>query len=71
MSSTATFEEMFQSRLNEIEAIAKKKGFTITHVCRASGISRATPDRWRTATPLSITLLDKMMEAVTSAEPAN
>jgi hypothetical protein len=31
-------------------------------------VARATPDRWRVATPLSVTLIDKMAGVVAAAE---
>lgn len=68
MSASKSFESIFHERLDEIESRAKKQGLTITHVCRESGVSRATPDRWRLATPLSVSLLDKMLQVVEKAE---
>lgn len=63
-----TFEQVFHEWLDDIEKRGQKVGLTITHICRDSGVSRATPDRWRVATPLSVTLIDKMQEVVAKAE---
>lgn len=65
-----TFEQVFIERLNSVEARAKKLGMTITHVCRESGVARATPDRWRANTPNTITLIDKMEAVVAAHEKA-
>lgn len=62
------FEQQFQARLNEIEARGKAVGLTLTHICRQSGVARATPDRWRKDTPLSVKLIDKMEAVVIEAE---
>lgn len=60
MRSTNSFEEEFQARLAGLEADAAELGETWTSICRGIGVSRATPDRWKAETPLTITLLDKM-----------
>ena len=65
-----TFEQVFIERLNSVEARAKKLGMTITHVCRESGVARATPDRWRANTPNTIALIDKMEAVVAAHEKA-
>jgi enamine deaminase RidA (YjgF/YER057c/UK114 family) len=62
------FEKQFQNRLDNIEARGKAVGLTLTHICRDSGIARATPDRWRKDTPLSIKLMDQMEAIVIIAE---
>ena len=63
-----TFERQFQSRLDKIQERGKAAGLTLTDICRLAGIARATPDRWRKQTPLSVTLVDKMESVVESAE---
>lgn len=65
-----SFQQEFRARLDSIEARAKAVGLTITHVCRMSGIARATPDRWRQEAPLSVRLVDKMEAVVAEAEQA-
>lgn len=59
-----TFEEEFQARIEAIERDAAEIGETWSSICRATGISRATPDRWRAATPNTIVLLDTMAKYV-------
>lgn len=69
VSNTAkTFEQVFHEWLDDIERRGQEVGMTITHICRDSGVARATPDRWRVATPLSVTLIDKMAGVVAAAE---
>lgn len=63
-----SFAEVFLRRISNIEARANKAGITITHVCRDSGIARATPDRWRKKVPNTIALIDKMEAVVAEAE---
>lgn len=55
-----TFEAEFHRRLAAIAADAAEIGETWTSICRATGISRATPDRWHAETPNTIALLDQM-----------
>lgn len=54
------FREIFNERLDAIEAEANAHGLTMTDICRKSGISRATPDRWRKKPPKTVALLDEM-----------
>jgi hypothetical protein len=65
-----TLSRLFIDRLNYIEERANKIGMTMTHICRESGVARATPDRWRASTPLTLQLIDKMEAAVAEAEKA-
>lgn len=58
--STKTFETEFRERIEAIERDAAEIGETWSSICRATGISRATPDRWRAATPNTVVLLDEM-----------
>lgn len=58
--TTTTFDEEFKRRLAAIERDAAEIGETWSSICRATEISRATPDRWRAATPNTILLLDRM-----------
>ncbi len=59
-----TFEDDFRDRIAAIERDAAEIGETWSSICRATGISRATPDRWRAATPKTITLLDAMAQYI-------
>lgn len=64
MTTTTTFEDQFKARVKAIEAEAAEIGETWSSICRETGISRATPDRWRAATPHTILLLDQMQAYV-------
>lgn len=63
-----SFEAQFQARLDDIERRGKEQGLTLTHICRDSGVARATPDRWRVDTPKTITLVDELEAVVVAAE---
>jgi transposase-like protein len=62
--SAKTFEQEFQERVAALEKEALEIGETWSSICRATGISRATPDRWRAATPNTVLLLDRMAQYV-------
>lgn len=68
--ATVSFQKMFQDRLDNIEERGRARGLTLTHICRYAGVARATPDRWRKNTPLSVELIDKMEAVVAEAEIA-
>ena len=55
-----SFEQEFRDRLDALEREANEVGETWSSICRATGVSRATPDRWRQATPNTVLLLDVM-----------
>jgi lambda repressor-like predicted transcriptional regulator len=63
-----TFEEEFYRRVELIKARAKKAGTNITHLCRESGVSRTTPERWEKRVPKSIALIDQMMAVLREIE---
>lgn len=63
-----SFEQVFIQRLDSIIQRGEQVGMTLTHICRETGIARATPDRWRKEAPKTIALLDKMEAAVAAAE---
>lgn len=67
-AEAGTFEEEFNRRLSDIVKRGEAQGMTLTHICREAGVARATPDRWKAAPPLSITLVDKMEAVVAKAE---
>lgn len=58
------FVDAFKDALAGIEAGAKKAGSSITEICRETGISRTTPDRWKENPPITIELVAKMQDAV-------
>lgn len=63
-----SFEADFKARLNDIYERGKKAGLSVSAICDSAGVARATPDRWRAKTPLTITLVDKMEAVVAEAE---
>lgn len=67
-AAEGSFEKLFQDRLDTIVERGRAVGLTLTHICREAGTARATPDRWRAKSPLTITLVDKMEKVVADAE---
>lgn len=65
-----SFKAVFLQRLQDVEVRAKACGLTMTHLCRAKGIARATPDRWKKKPPKSIQLMDDLEAVVVEAEKA-
>lgn len=65
-----TFEAEFRRRLADIFKRGEAVGLSVTKLCKETGTARATPDRWRKKAPLSITLVDRLEEAVAAAEKA-
>ncbi len=70
-----TFAQEHKRRLEALEARAKAAGSNITQVCKATGIARATYERWVERSPQTITKLDELeaevarLEAVAAARP--
>lgn len=58
------FEQAFQEALDKLEADAKEVGLTLTSICRDTGVSRATPDRWRKEPPKTVEILTRMQGVV-------
>lgn len=58
------FVDAFKNALAGIEAGATKAGSSITEICRETGISRTTPDRWKENPPITIELVARMQDAV-------
>lgn len=58
------FDKVFQETLNELEAEAKALGMSFTSICRDTGVSRATPDRWRKEPPKTIEIVTRMQGLV-------
>lgn len=58
------FVDAFKDALAGIEAGAKEAGSSITEICRETGISRTTPDRWKENPPITIELVARMQDAV-------
>lgn len=66
--STNTFEAEFKRRVDDIRARATAAGTSITALCQATGIARATPDRWAKRTPKTVELVDVLEQALVEAE---
>ena len=64
------FVETFIATLDKLEADAIKVGETLTSICRTTGISRATPDRWRKEIPKTILLMAEMQGIVVAKRAA-
>lgn len=62
------FVQVFNDRVDQLEARAKRVGLTLTSICRETGVSRATPDRWRKQTPKTVQLLAEMEDIVSAKE---
>lgn len=62
--TTTNFTDAFKKRVAEIEAEAHAVGLNFTSICKAAGISRATPDRWKRETPKTIRIITLMEEAI-------
>jgi BMFP domain-containing protein YqiC len=65
-----TFAQEHKRRLEALEARAKAAGSNITQVCRATGIARATYERWVERSPQTITKLDELEAEVSRLEAA-
>jgi len=65
-----TFEQEFRTRLDDIIKRGQAVGMTVTKLCKATGIARATPDRWRKKAPKTIELVDQFEAEVAAAEKA-
>lgn len=65
-----TFTADFQQRLAAIEKRAKAAGSNITQVCKATGIARATYERWQQRPPQTIVKLDELLAEVARLEAA-
>ena len=66
--SSGNYIKDFYAELDQLEKDAAAVGMTITSICKATGISRATPDRWRRETPTTVMLLQKMQQVVRDEE---
>ncbi|MNN86920.1 hypothetical protein D3C81_2043980 [compost metagenome] len=63
-----SFEAAFNERLEGLIERGKAIGMTLTDICNDANVARATPDRWRANTPLTVVLIDRMEKAVAEAE---
>lgn len=65
-----TFTGEFNRRIADIKRRAKNAGTSITALCEATGIARATPDRWEARAPKTIRLVDELERELQKAERA-
>lgn len=67
-AGTGSFQEAFEDRVATIKRRAAEAGMTMKDVCEQSNVSRATVERWKTETPLTIQIVDRMEDAVARKE---
>lgn len=63
-----TFAAELQTRLKNMEARAKAVGSNMTQVCKATGIARATFERWHDRAPQSVSKVDELEAEVARLE---
>lgn len=61
---STNIKKQFEEALDRLEKEAVAVGLSLTSICRATGVSRATPDRWRKETPMTIEILASMQKVV-------
>lgn len=61
-------EHWFRNKLYDLESRGKNVGLNLTTICRIAGISRATPDRWKRQSPMTIQILTRIEEIVEERE---
>lgn len=59
-----TFDKIFTETLDSLETEAKDNGLNFTSICRETGISRATPDRWKRKPPKTVQLVVEMQRTI-------
>jgi hypothetical protein len=64
------FIKVFQDTLVQIQADATEVGINLTSICRATKISRSTPDRWLRTPPKTILLIAEMQKQITDRRAA-
>jgi hypothetical protein len=68
VAKKTTFAEELGIRLRDMEARAKAVGSNMTQVTKATGIARATFERWEARPPQSITKVDELEAEVARLE---
>lgn len=63
-----SFEAEFRRRYEEIKERGAAIGLTVSAICAGAEVARATPERWKKRTPLTIRLIDRMEQMVLQAE---
>lgn len=64
----SNFVDDFKTALDNLESDAKSVGLNLTSICRETGVSRATPDRWRKHIPKTIEIVAEMQRVVAEAK---
>lgn len=67
----ANFEQEFFAALDKLEVDAKAVGLNLTAICKETGVSRATPSRWRREVPMTVQLLKQMQAVVVKKAAAD
>ncbi len=65
-----SFSHAFAEKLKEIERRAKAAGSNMTQVCKATGVARATYERWGHRAPQTVAKVDELMAEVERLEQA-
>ena len=66
--SNVSFTDEFKTRLSALETRANAAGSNITQVCKATGVARATYERWVQRAPQTVTKLDELEQHVAALE---
>lgn len=64
MNTQNDFTQVFRDRLDQLEKDALAVGLDFTKICRATGVSRSTPDRWKRKVPKTVALIAEMERVV-------
>lgn len=63
-----SFSEEFSARLKDLERRAKAAGSNITQICKRSGVSRATYERWCFRPPQTVAKVNDLEAEVERVE---
>lgn len=66
--SNNTFADEFKARFEEIKVRAAALDMTVTDVCKAAHVARATPERWKKTIPMTIRIIDRMFSVIEAKE---
>lgn len=66
------FDEVFRETVNQLAVDAESAGTNLTQVCKATKISRSTPERWKgKRVPKSVQIVADMQRAVRKHAASN
>lgn len=68
MEKKISFADELRARLQDMEARAKAVGSNMTQVTKATGIARATYERWMSRAPQSVSKVDELEAEVCKLE---